>query len=382
MFKKGQGEVMKIKNIMYKMFRKFPIKRNRVLFFSYYGANYGGSPKYLSEYFVKNNPNLDIVWAFTDVAKHKNIKNLKLVKYSSFKYYYYLATSHFIITNYRMTLDFEKRKGQRYIQTWHSSLRLKMIEKDAEDTLPKHYIEMAKKDSKQIDLLLVGNRKSKQIYEKSFWYDGDYLECGTPQCDLFFEKGKEYKTKVMNGLGLAGEKKILLYAPTFRKDHNLAVYNVDYENLKLSLERKFGGEWIILVRLHPHLLNEVKNLKFNEYIINATSYDDIQELLGVADAVITDYSALMFDYILTKKPCFLYASDYENYVSTDRRLYFDIKDLPFPISFNNEELNKQILDFSMEKYQESCEEFLKQGIGTWDDGQACKRVLKYIEGEI
>ena len=241
---------------------------------------------------------------------------------------------------------------------------------------------MAKKDSKQIDLLLVGNRKSKQIYEKSFWYDGDYLECGTPQCDLFFEKGKEYKTKVMNGLGLAGEKKILLYAPTFRKDHNLAVYNVDYENLKLSLERKFGGEWIILVRLHPHLLNEVKNLKFNEYIINATSYDDIQELLGVADAVITDYSALMFDYILTKKPCFLYASDYENYVSTDRRLYFDIKDLPFPISFNNEELNKQILDFSMEKYQESCEEFLKQGIGTWDDGQACKRVLKYIEGEI
>ncbi|GAB5617077.1 hypothetical protein JCM31739_19020 [Faecalimonas canis] len=373
---------MGIKKIVYKFLRVFPIKKNRILFFSYYGANYGGSPKYLSEYFEKVNPELEVVWAFTDVKKHKKLENKKLVKYSSIKYYYYLATSHFIITNYRMTLEFDKRKEQRYIQTWHSSLRLKMIEKDAEDTLPKHYVEMAKKDSKQIDLLLAGNKKSKEIYENAFWYMGDYLECGTPQCDLFFQEHNEFYNKVMKGLGLESGKKILLYAPTFRKNHDLSVYNIEYDNLKISLEQKFGGEWMILVRLHPHLLNEVKNLKFNEYIINATSYDDIQELLSVADAVITDYSALMFDYILTKKPCFLYASDYEAYTSTDRKLYFNIKELPFPISFDNKELNCQILDFSVDEYQKNCELFLKENIGSWDDGNACKRVLEYIEGEM
>lgn len=373
---------MNIKKIIYKFFRLFPIKKNRILFFSYYGANYGGSPKYLSEYFEKANLRLEIVWAFTDVEKHTKLENKKIVKYGSFQYYYYLATSHFIITNYRMTLEFEKRKGQRYIQTWHSSLRLKMIEKDAESTLPKHYVEMAKKDSRQIDLLLAGNRKSKVIYENAFWYTGNYLECGTPQCDLFFQKNNVYYDKVVKELGLAAGKRLLLYAPTFRKDHNLSVYNIEYDTLKKSLEQKFGGEWVILVRLHPHLLNEVKNLNFNEYVINATFYDDIQELLSVADAVITDYSALMFDYILTKKPCFLYTSDYETYTSIDRKLYFDIKELPFPISFDNEELHCQIRDFSVEDYQKNCELFLKENIDSWDDGNACKRVLEYVKGEM
>lgn len=144
--KSSKESMMKarLKRLIYFVFRLMAIKKNRVLIFSYYGGNYGGSPKYLSEYFVKNAPELEVVWAFTEPEKYADIKEICPVKYSSLKYYYYLSTSAFIITNYRMTTEFVKRKEQRYIQTWHSSLRLKMIEKDAEGTLPKHYIEMAK----------------------------------------------------------------------------------------------------------------------------------------------------------------------------------------------------------------------------------------------
>ena len=102
-------------------------------------------------------------------------------------YYYCLATAGTIITNYRMTSDFRKRPGQIYIQTWHSSLRLKMIEKDAEASLPVHYVEMAKKDSLQLDYLLAGSEKSREIFERAFWYQGQIVNTGTPQCDILFE---------------------------------------------------------------------------------------------------------------------------------------------------------------------------------------------------
>src|SRR5690606_28368099 len=79
-----------------------------------------------------------------------------------------------------------KRKSQYYIQTWHSPLRLKKIEKDIENNLDESYIERAKIDSKMCDLMISGSDFSWNIYRNSFWYDGEILKCGTPRCDIFF----------------------------------------------------------------------------------------------------------------------------------------------------------------------------------------------------
>lgn len=370
-----------IREIVYSLLRLLPVKNNRVLLFSYYGGNYGGSPKYLSEYFKENAGELEQVWAFTNPDKHSNLQSVRTVRYGSLWYYYYLSTSGVVITNYRMTQEFKKRKGQRYIQTWHSSLRLKMIEKDAEDTLPANYVEMAKKDSTQIDVLLVGNRKSEEIFKRAFWYSGEYLRCGTPQCDLFFHP-VACEEKVRNHFKLDRDKKILLYAPTFRKNHDLDAYNIDFQRLICGLEKRFGGKWVVLLRLHPHLIHKVSEMKLAHGIIDATSYDDTQELLATADVVITDYSALMFDYLITKKPCFIYASDYENYVAQDRQLYFSIAELPFLVAQNNDELSEIIAEYDEQKYADKCAVFLEQKIGSWETGRSCQQVLEYIRGEI
>lgn len=370
-----------IRKIVYSLLRLLPVNNNRVLFFSYYGGNYGGSPKYLSEYLKENAGELELVWAFTNPDKHSNLQSVRTVRYGSLWYCYYLSTSGVIITNYRMTQEFKKRKDQRYIQTWHSSLRLKMIEKDAEDTLPANYVEMAKKDSTQIDVLLVGNRKSEEIFRRAFWYSGEYLRCGTPQCDLFFHPVACEK-KVRNHFKVDRDKKILLYAPTFRKNHDLKAYNIDFRRLICVLEKRFGGEWVVLLRLHPHLIHKVSEMKLADGIIDATAYDDTQELLATANMVITDYSALMFDYLITKKPCFIYASDYENYVAQDRQLYFSMAELPFPVAQNNDELSEIIAEFDEQKYADKCAVFLKQAIGSWETGTSCQQVLEYIRGEI
>ena len=365
-----------IQGIAYACFRWFPIKRQKVLLFSYYGEQYSGSPKYIGRY-LSQKTDYDVVWAFVSPEQHQDVSGRK-IKYGHLKYFYNLATAGTIITNYRMTEQFKKRLGQKYIQTWHSSLRLKMIEKDAEETLPKLYLEMAKKDSKQIDYLLAGSAKSKEIFERSFWYDGQIIPSGTPQCDILFGQSKELKKKVCYFFEIPEDANIVLYAPTFRKGHNTAVYNLDTKHVLTELSARFGGEWYILMRLHPHLVNKVDCFQYDTHTLEATKYDDVQELLAASDVLISDYSAIMFDYSVTRKPCFLYTPDFEEYTTKDRKLYFDIKELPFELAYTNDELMQKIGVFSSEEYEKRMEKFMLT-IGSYDDGHACERVESLIK---
>lgn len=367
-----------LKKVIYAGFRILPVERNKVLFFSYYGEQYSGSPKYISRY-LAGHSEMKQVWAFTDCGKHR-MRNARTVRFGHAGYYFHLATAGVIITNYRMPEEFVKRKGQTYIQTWHSSLRLKMIEKDAEDTIPENYVRMAKKDSSQIDYLLAGSGKSRDIFRRAFWYDGPIVPTGTPQCDILFGKNRKISDKVRAHYGIPADGKIALYAPTFRKDHDTSVYDLDTEALIESLTDRFGGKWYILMRLHPHLIGKLDCFSYTDTVLQATDYQDVQELLAAADFLVTDYSAIMFDFSVTKRPCCLYTPDLASYTKTDRKLYFDIRELPFPCCGTNEELSETIRGFDETGYESRLNEFL-QAIESYDDGHACARVLDLISDE-
>lgn len=364
-----------INKIIYFVFRSLPIIRNKILFIGYYGSQYGCNPKYLSQFFSENDKDLKIVWTFNQPQKY-NLKNIISIRYYSLRYFYELATSKVVISNYRLPEYFKKRDTQYYIQTWHSSLRLKMIEDDAVNTLPESYVQMAKYDSSQIDLLLSGCKFSSDIFKRAFWYNGEIFECGTPRCDILFKQNDSIIKSVKDRLGLNTTDKILLYAPTFRKGNDLSAYDIDFKQLLRVLNQQ--GVWKILIRLHPHLQDYSTELvKNNDFIIDVTKYDDIQELLLISDFLISDYSSLVFDYAITKKPCILYTSDLEEYLKKDRNLYFNIKELPFPICFNNNELIETIKSFDFEEYINALNQFdLK--IGSFEDGYACQRVYEKI----
>lgn len=357
-----------------------PIKNNKIFIFSYYGSQYGCSPKYISQYITENYPKgkFDVVWAFNDIESKKNIKDIRKVKIMSLKYFYELCTSKVIITNFRTTDIFKKRKNQYYIQTWHSSLRLKQIEKDAEKSLPENYVEMAKKDSPKCDLLLSGCKFSTEIFERAFWYNGKIFEHGTPRNDMFFKKDKSRVEEIKRKLNISENKKIILYAPTFRKGDSLEVYNIEYEKVINELNNKFGGEWIFLVKLHPHLIAKSKELVYGDSVKDVTAYDDIQELLSISDALISDYSSLMFDFALTERPCFLYVPDIEEYTNNDRKLYFDINKLPFIKTVSNEDLVNKIKIFNEDLYKRDLKIFSKE-IGTFEKGKASEKLAKHIE---
>ncbi|WP_078595882.1 CDP-glycerol glycerophosphotransferase family protein [Evansella clarkii] len=363
------------------LFNCLPIKNNKIFFFSYYGSQYGCNPKYITEYILDNYPEntFDIVWAFTE-SERKNVpEDIRKVRVMTLKYFYELCTSKVIVTNFRTTDYFIKRKNQYYIQTWHSSLRLKQIEKDAEESLPAHYLEMAKNDSKKCDLLLSGCKFSSDIFKRAFWYNGEIFESGTPRNDVLVNSNPELRKQIFKRLNVNGDKKIILYAPTFRNSSNLDIYKMDYSSIIKELHSRFGGEWLFFIKLHPHLASRSKEILQGENnVIDASSYDDIQELLSIADVLLTDYSSLMFDYAITKRPCFLYVPDIKEYTAKERGLYFNITGLPFFHSTDQSNLRDQIRKFNEEKYQLGLDRFSLQ-TGSFENGKACERLVKRIE---
>lgn len=379
-YEEGGAANMKIYlyRLITRLFSLFPIKKNKILFFSYYGSQYGCSPKYISKALQQNikKRDFDIVWALNRNNINQQIIGVRKVRIMSLRYFYELATAKVIVTNFRTSKDFVKRKEQFYIQTWHSSLRLKKIEKDAEVFLTEEYIKAAKEDSLKCDLLLSGCKFSTDIFNRAFWYKGEILKAGTPRNDVFFKNNIEITERVKRSLGISKDTKLLLYAPTFRKDKEAEFYDLDYEQIIKGLKQKFGGEWHTIIRLHPHVAHlnksEIKG------VTNVSDYDDVQELLCASQVLISDYSSLIFDFALSKRPCFLYMPDYKEYLKKERELYFNIEELPFPASLNMEGLISGIGCFDLEEYKKKINKF-NRITGSYERGRASGDLARRIE---
>lgn len=348
-----------------------PIQNNKILLWANNFTSYGDSPKYIAEFLLKHySGKYDLVWVF-EKGKTPPLDmpcGIRTVNYFSVEYLREICTAKIIICNTRTSQYhyFNKRKGQYYIQTWHSSLRLKRIEGDAPN-LPTDYVAVAKKDSKKIDLLLSGCAFSTDIYKRAFWYDGEVLECGTPRCDVFFCDTSSVREKVFHFFGLDNDEKLALYAPTFRSDKKADLYGMDFSTLRFAL----GERWRIGCRLHPNLNAEVND----GVCIPMSSYPDMQELLVACDLLITDYSSSMFDMAVASKACVLYVPDLESYCQNERGLYFEPDELPFRKAANMEELCNivECLDNVCDDYKA----FLDK-IGSYEDGHATERVCERI----
>lgn len=369
--------ISKIKSLRHRAYLAYchtlPIQQNKIILWSDNFKTFGCSPKYIALDLAENCDGLlDIVWVLErDRPVPQNIpKGIRIVRYFSMEYLKEISTAKVIICNARTSNYhfFPKRRGQYYIQTWHSSLRLKMIEGDVRN-LPETYVEAAKCDSQKIDLLLSGCRFSTDIFRRAFWYDGEILEKGTPRCDRFFAGNAEIKEKVYRHFGIPSEKRLALYAPTFRDDKSASLYGFDPDKLQASL----GDDWCIGCRLHPNLNAEIPE----GTAIPMSKYPDMQELLVACDLLITDYSSSMFDMAVAKKRCILYVPDLEKYTASERGLYFDITKLPFPIAHTMDDLIEHIQHFDVPAYHDRLSVFLSE-IGSFENGRAASAVRDVI----
>ena len=347
------------------------------------GKNIEDNPNCIIEQLMNIFPAGKYYWRVDVIPTHAK-PNICYVKNRSLKDLYHTATAKIWIYNSRCNRLLTKRKNQFYLQTWHGGLGFKKIEADVANALPQKYIEGAKNDAKMINLMTSGSAFFTNLCHTAFWYNGEVLECGTPRNDIFFNKQKcdQIYFEIREKYNLSPTDKILIYAPTFRKDQTLKYYDIDFQNTLTNLRKKFNGNWKIFVRLHPNISEKSKQLPYwSNDIINATDYPNSQELLIASDALISDYSSIAFDFALLRRPVFLYAPDYEQY-KNDRDFYLDYFSLPFLAAITTEKLQENILNFSQKDYIISLEDFFKNKVGLKETGKASEEIADRIMKEI
>lgn len=371
-----------LSKIMSILFSAFPIQKNKVFLYSYRGNKYACNQKGFTEYIMNlENNELDLVWGYRNENTKSSIPtNIKKVKMCTLSYFYNLYTSKYVCTNQRVScLDFfTKRKGQIYIQTWHASAGLKNSEEGAQDDLTKVYINEAIRDSKMSDYVVAGSRQLSDFYQSSFWYKGPLLEIGTMRNDIFFNVTDELKQNIKAKYNLPLDRKIILYAPTFRNNSiDLSIdysydYGMDFKKIHNAFLTTIGDNLIIL-KQHPNLIDHKR--ESSEFFIDMTEMQDIQELLLIADILITDYSSVMFDYLLMKRPLFIFAKDFSVY---SRDFLLKLEDMPCSISKTNEELIENIIKYNHEKFLRDLDSFDKEYIGSFENGKASEKLYNFI----
>lgn len=362
-----------------------PVNEKKIVFTNYMGKGFGCNCRYVAEELIRRGGDYEYVWAVSEPEEQRAEfpPEIRLVKYGSEEMMKEYETAKFWVCNYHLVDLFghglRKKPSQRYIQMWHGSFGIKRQERDVKSlTADKVWVKYSELNSSLTDYWISNSRFENEVYKRSFWNVKNIKEFGHPRNDVFFGDNSETVKTVKAKLNIAPQTKILLYIPTYRDSLGDDCYTVDFLRVKSALEEKFGGEWRIVVRLHPKLTERAEEfVPKSEFITDATLYPDIQDLLVSADAVITDYSSAVFDYMLSFKPAFIYATDIEQY-NTERGFYYDIYSAPFPVAVNNDEMCANILSFETAEYKEKVKAFLKEK-GSFEDGKASLRVADLID---
>ncbi len=377
---------------LYYICRLFPLQ-NKIVATTFRGRKFGDNPQYIYEELYKLSKNIDFVWLKNPEYNYDLPPYVRPVSfYRQWKKTYEYATAKVWINTHRMEYNIRKRKKQLFIETWHGGLGIKKIEGDVAEVLTyKNSIAEIQNTSRMANLFISNSDHLTKIYRRAFAYKGKIWKCGYPKNDSLFANSLPIQKKIKEYFHLDLETKIFFYAPTFRdsleKDgvFEREPYEIDFSRVRSVLNKRFEGNWVVLVRWHPVMLNKVGSVKdfYGDDVIDASYYPDMQELVLACDAMLSDYSSCIFDAAMLLKPCFMYATDFEKYVGR-RGVYYTLDELPFSYAKNQEELEKNLDEFNKKIYLEKWNAFALT-TGLHETGHAAKDIAtviyKFIQGD-
>lgn len=386
------------KRIIYKRCcKKNEIEEKMIIFESFMGRTYSDNPRAIYEEML-NNPkykDFEFIWAFKKPEEKENIEQLSratLTKYNSLEYYKYYSKAKYFVSNSRIPEAIKPREGQVYIQTWHGT-PLKRLGYDltteggnALNSL-KDMQKKYKVDAERYSYLLAPSKFCTEKFTSCFNLKENNPNCeiieeGYPRNDFLSNYTQEDISKIKNSLNIndIGNKKIILYAPTWRDNQHTSGVGYTYKtevDFDL-LQKELGNDYIILFRAHYFVANSFDFEKYKGFIYDVSHYESINDLYVISDMLITDYSSVFFDYAILKRPIIFYMYDLKAYQEDIRGFYIDLKELPGNIVENESDLVKEINNlknnFSYdERYQKFHDKF-----NSLEDGKATKRVLEKI----
>ncbi|MDX3541703.1 bifunctional glycosyltransferase/CDP-glycerol:glycerophosphate glycerophosphotransferase [Streptomyces europaeiscabiei] len=369
--------------LYHEVFRRMPMRRRLVVFESHLGRQYSDSPRAIYEEMRRQGLDFEAVWSYTGRPEGFPA-DATLVRRWSLPYLRALARAEFWIDNQSFPLKLTKRPGTTYIQTWHGSA-LKRMGFDEPGWKLKSRAEQAEQQRTldRFDHFLIRSEHDVRTLAKAFRLrEKVLLRVGYPRNDaLVRARGAAERPALAAELGIPEDKRILLYAPTFRH-HGQRRFTLPFDVERFA--ETFGDEYVLLVRAH-YLNHVVLPPSVRGRVIDVSAHHDVTPVLALADALITDYSSVMFDYALLDRPMLFFTYDYEEYVHEGRGTYFDLLErAPGPIVRTEDELHSVLrtmpLDEQTLKYAAARERFTA-AFGEYDKGTAAQSVVDQFFSE-
>jgi len=326
------------------------IDNNLILFNSFGGRKYNDSPKVIFEHMI-NNPmckNMHFIWAFEHPDKFK-IPATK-VKIDTWKYFIIALKAKYWVSsvNIERGLKFKKRETI-YLNTWHGAGTKKIGNAVSKR---KDF------DYSNVDYMLIQSNYEKGIFRDDFLVkEESFLLSGFPRGDELFNTTKEQIKHYKQKLAIPNNKKVILYAPTWRDSKNMGIsYDLRPPiNIK-KWQNKLQDEYVVLFRTHAFTTN-VLNLTFNDFVRDVSTYNNLNHLILIADLLITDYSTIVFDFSILEKPFLCFGYDYEEY-NKERGFYINLEnEYPHGVLKNEDELLEQISSLNYDDEQSNVRKF-------------------------
>ena len=367
-------------------------KDNIILFESSNGRNYTGNPRYVYEKILKDGLENEFkcVWVFMDPNNQDLPGNAIKVKKSHFKFLYYSIVSGSWIFDSRHLYYLKKSKETKYIQTWHGTplkklgLDMDFVNMSGKEDIEQYHQEF-RENSASWQYLISQNSYSSEIFRRAFAFNGEMLEIGYPRNDILInDNNQDNIDRIKSKFNVPKDKKVILYAPTWRDNeyYESGEYKfatkMDFELMKEAL----SDDYVMIVKYHYLVKDNVDWKIYGNFIIECDADWDIQELYLISDILITDYSSVMFDYAILRRPMLFFTYDLEFYKNSLRDFYFDMfEEVPGPIVEDTESLVKEIEGLNVEDYESrygAKYDNFQSKYNEFDRGIACQTIIDLI----
>ena len=352
----------KVYGYLFSLFKIFAVKKDRISFIIDSKESFKGNLDYIKKEFEKRG-NFEFNYFYKDTISFSGFKKLATSKYV------------FLNDNFFPLAFMNFKKETAVTQLWHAPGASKKFGGSVANA---EEIEMLSKISENTDFLITSSKNIEDYYAEAFQIDKRKIKpLGLPRLDYYFENHDLDKIKkdFCKKYGADDNKKIILYAPTFRDE---AKYNNVFDFLDLKrFNEVLGEEYILALRLHPKIKNFYEDdIASGEKYIDCSDYPSEQELMMISDILVTDYSSIMIEFAILDKPILFFVYDLDYYLSNERGFYYDFeKTVPGKLTYSSDELIDAIDNDDFDRDRMS--NFVMTQFDAID-GESSKRVVDYI----
>lgn len=369
--------------LVYHLCRLIPVKKKRVFCIVTHDDGEGSNVAIVVRALKKQ----DNDYTFSYLTKRetravKSLSGMKTLLTFFFRKPFELARAEVVLMD-NIFLPYaylHRRKGTKVIQLWHGTGTIK---KFGQDVNIGYLGSLERRANANITHLIVNSPSIKKVYAGAFGVaENNVYPIGLPKTDELLRRIKAAeaagkwsdKEYIYQKYHIPSDKKLILYAPTFRDNPE---QNPRLIELVKEMSRELSGDYFLGLRLHPHIASTFETEELGSHICQLSFEKDVNTVLMAADILITDYSSIIFEYCLMKRPMIFYAYDFLEFSDQGRGFYYDYESfVPGPVAYNCQEVLDIIRTKAFELYR--IDDFVNRNY-IYTDGNATDRLIELMK---